>query len=116
MYIWFPRTSKIPTLSVRCPFGGGGGCGGIADAPTSCKFRRSCADCLCLPSIQSSRLSGCALPQTHMGLYNNPACLRYVRSVLRERLTCKTIRSKKKIRFSFVVADKRRIYIYKVVF
>ena len=38
---------------------------------------------------------------TNMGLYNIPACLRYVRSVLRERLTCKTIRSKKKDKVQF---------------
>ena len=37
----------------------------------------------------------------HMGLYNNPACLRYVRSLLRERLACKTIKSKKRDKVQF---------------
>ena len=45
-----------------------------------------------------------------VGLYNSPASLRCVRSVLTWRLTSRTMRSKK-VGFSLVVADKIRAYI-----
>ena len=55
-------------------------------------------DCDFLPE---DAVSGTSHVPQQEGLYNNPACLRYVRSVLRERLTCKTIRSKKNDKVQF---------------